>query len=31
MNNIFRLANPVIGRNMFIFKITVFIKRAKYE
>jgi len=23
--------NPVLDRNMFLFKVTVFIKRAKYE
>jgi len=31
MNNVFRLVNPVLDRNMFTFKVTVFIKRAKYE
>jgi len=31
MNNVFRLVNPVLDRTMFIFKVTVFIKRAKYE
>jgi len=31
INNVFRLVNPVLDRNMFIFKGTVFIKRAKYE
>jgi len=32
MNNVFRLLNnPVVDRNMFIFKVTVFIKRARYE
>jgi len=31
MNHVFRLLNPVIDRNMFIFKVTVFTKRAKYE
>jgi len=29
MNNMFRLVNPVLDRNMFIFKVTVFMKRAK--
>ena len=29
MNNIFRLVNSVLDRNMFIFKVTVFIKQAK--
>jgi len=31
MNNIFRLVNPVLDRNMFICKVTIFIKLAKYE
>jgi len=31
MNTIFRLVNPVLDRNMLIFKVTVFLKRAKYE
>ena len=31
MNNVFCLVNPVLDRNMFIFKVIVFIKRAKYE
>jgi len=31
MNTIFRLVNPVLDRNMFIFEVTVFIKRAKYQ
>ena len=31
MNNVFRLVNPVFDMDMFIFKVTVFIKRAKYE
>ena len=31
MNNIFRLVNPALDRNMFIFKVTVFMKQAKYE
>jgi len=31
MNTVFRLANPVLDRNMFIFKVAVFIKRAKYQ
>jgi len=31
MNTIFRLVNPVFDRNMFIFKVTVFINRAEYE
>jgi len=31
MNHVFRLLNPVLDRNMFIFKATGFIKRAKYE
>jgi len=29
MNNMFRLVNPVFDRNMFIFKVTVFINEAK--
>jgi len=31
MNNVFRPVNPVLDRNMCIFKVTVFINRAKYE
>ena len=31
MNNVFRPVNPVLDRNMFIFKVTVFRRRAKYE
>jgi len=32
MNNVFRPVNPVSDRNMFIFKVTVYITRgAKYE
>jgi len=31
MNNEFRLVSPVLDRNMFIFKVTVFINWAKYE
>jgi len=31
MNSIFRLVNPVLDRNNFIFKVIVFIKQAKYE
>jgi len=31
MNMIFYLVNPLLDRNMFIFKVTVFIKRAKCE
>jgi len=31
MNTVFRLVNPVLDRNMYIFKVTVFKKRAKYE
>jgi len=31
MNTVFRPVNPVLDRNMFIFKVTVFINRAKYE
>jgi len=31
MNTVFRLVNPLLDRNMFIFKLTVFIERAKYE
>jgi len=31
MNTVFRLMNPVLDRNMFIFEGTVFIKWAKYE
>jgi len=30
-NNVFRLVNSVLDRNMFIFKVIVFIKRAKHE
>jgi len=30
MDNVFRMVNPVLHRNMCIFKATVFIKRAKY-
>jgi len=28
MNNVFRLADPVLDRNLYIFKVAVFIKRA---
>jgi len=31
MKNVFRLVNPVVDRKVYIFKVTVFIKRAKYE
>jgi len=31
MNHVFRLVNPELDRNMHIFKVTAFIKRAKYE
>jgi len=31
MNNASRLVNPVLDRNMLIFKVTVFIKRANSE
>jgi len=31
MNTAFRPVNPVLDRNMFIFKVTVFINRAIYE
>jgi len=31
MNNVFRLVNPVLDRNMFILKMTIFIKRVEYE
>jgi len=31
MNNVFRLVNPVLVRNMYIFKVAVFIQRATYE
>jgi len=31
MNTVFRLVNPVEDRNMYIFKVTVFIKQAEYE
>jgi len=31
MENVYRLVSPVSDRNMFLFKVTVFIKRAKYE
>jgi len=31
MSNVFRPVNPVSDRNMFIFKGSVFIKRAEYE
>jgi len=31
MNNVVRPVNPVLDRNMFIFKVTVCIKPAKYE
>jgi len=30
MTHVFRLVNPVLDRNKYIFKATVFIKRAKY-
>ena len=29
MNTVFRLVNPVLHRNMFIFKVTVFINGLK--
>jgi len=31
MSTVFRPVNPVLDRNMFTFKVTVFINRAKYE
>jgi len=31
MNIVFRPVTPVLDRNMFIFKVTVFINWAKYE
>jgi len=31
MNTVFRLPHPVLDRTMLIFKVTVLIKRAKYE
>jgi len=31
MKTVFRPVNPVLDRNMFIFKVTVFVDRAKYE
>jgi len=31
MNTVFRLVNPVLDGNMFIFKVIVFINRAKCE
>ena len=31
MNNVFHLVNPVLDRNMFIFKVTVIMFRAKHE
>jgi len=31
MNTVFRPINPVLDRNMFIFKVTVFINRARHE
>jgi len=31
MNHVFRPLYPVLDRNMFIFKVTVFMHRAKYE
>jgi len=31
MNTIFRPVNPVLDRNIFIFKVTVSMKRADYE
>jgi len=31
MNNVFRPVSPVFDRKMFIFQVTVFINRAKYE
>ena len=31
MNTVFRLVNPVLDRNMYIFKTIVFIKQARYE
>ena len=30
-NHVFRLVNPVCGMNMYLFKVIVFIKQAKYE
>jgi len=31
MNTVFGPVNPVLDRNMFIFKVTVFINRATYK
>jgi len=31
MNTVFRMVNPVYDRNPYMFKVYVFIKRAKYE
>jgi len=31
MNTVYRLMNTVLDRIMYIFEVTVFIKRAKYE
>jgi len=31
MNHLFRLVKPVLDRNVFIFKVSVFMKRARYE
>jgi len=31
MNTVFPLVNPVLDRNMHIFKVTVFIKQAECE
>jgi len=31
MNTVFSPVNPVLHRNMYIFKVTVFINRAKYK
>ena len=30
-NHVFRLVNPVYDMDVYIFKVTVFIKQAKYE
>jgi len=31
MNKVFHLVNPVLDMNMFIFKMIVFMKLAKFE
>jgi len=31
MNNVFRLVSPVYDMDMYIFKLDVFTKQAKYE